>query len=139
MKPTHHLHRLDCEFCSGEVVKTEAGRLVTEAEAGDNYSRIKAMVVAHAMCLACRAKYMAWIDVRAVVDGTSIPHTRSSDSIMTLSYRSTFGTDPGPDDMPEFSVVWRPELTPWPRCERCGKPRANAAEDDEECSDASCK
>lgn len=140
------IDRTDCLFCEGEVARTEKGRPVTLEECGSAqlFDKIRALIVADAMCLACRAKYLAWIDVRAVVDGNAVPYPRTGDTIMALSFRSTFSDEPGPDDMPEFSVVWRPELTPWPRCERCGKPRASAEElePDEvmsaECSDDEC-
>jgi hypothetical protein len=140
------IDRIDCVFCEGEVVRTEKGRPITLEECGSAqlFNKIRTLIVADAMCLACRAKYIAWIDARAVVDGQAIPYSRTGDSFMALSFRSTFSDEPGPDDMPEFSVIWRPELTPWPRCERCGKPRASAEElepdevMDAECSDEQC-
>ena len=137
------LETTKCVYCKGDVAKVEKPRQITKKEAGPTYEHVKCLVVANAMCLACRAKYLAWIDARAVVDGAPRPYSRCSDSIMDLSFRSTFSDKLGPDDMPEFSVVWRPELTPWPVCERCGKPRSDDAEVYDpmtaECSDPECK
>jgi hypothetical protein len=138
------LNTTKCVFCEGEVGSTEKPRRIRPAEAGPTFEQVQCLIVADAMCLACRAKYLGWIDARAVVDGAPQPYARMGDSIMDLSFRSTFSDEPGPDDMPLYSVTWVPKLEPWPVCERCGKPRADDAEigDDDmmkvECSDPEC-
>lgn len=141
-RPGLKLDRLDCLFCEGEVARIEPPRRIRPEEAGSAYESIKALVVAWSICLACRAKYTGWIDVRGVVDGVEPFGGHASDAILDLSFRSTFSDEPGPDDMPEFSVEWVPKLTPWPKCERCGKPRADSAECanpmEAECSDPEC-
>lgn len=75
------IDQTDCVFCEGEVVRCEKGRLITLKEASSDalYNKIKALVVADAMCVTCHAKYIGWIDVRAVVDGLSRPYDRTGD------------------------------------------------------------
>jgi hypothetical protein len=65
-------------------------------------------VVAAATCAKCGAKYLAWVDDRAMRRPLGASHRFVGDLFFDLSFRSTFNDEPGPDDLPPWTRVERP-------------------------------
>lgn len=88
----------------------EKPRPATSKDCGDEYI---GMLIAHAECSRCKAKYTAWVE-----------RGHGSDRMIftDLSFRSTFNDEPGPDDLPDFEITETVTYAskPWPRCATCG-------------------
>jgi hypothetical protein len=122
----------------------ESPRPGTEADFGRYVTDYAGMIVAHAECSVCRSKYLAWLDgtTAANTHGHPWPKPVRDDAgvltIQDLSFRQSFNDEPGPDDYPEFVVEWVAKLTPWPKCDRCGKAQRTTYTGSQECTDHRC-
>lgn len=95
---SRNLGQTCCKICSDKVVLDEQPRLATENDCGFYLSeRRPGFMVANSHCVACDAKYLAWVESD---DGTG-------NQFVDLSFRSTFNDEPGPDDLPTQEVLVR--------------------------------
>jgi len=86
-----NLGKKNCSFCTGKVQLTGAVHLISQADLPKD-KRIEevqetAEFVADAECSECGAKYISW-------------HVGFEKKILDLSFRSTFSSEPGLDDLP---------------------------------------
>jgi hypothetical protein len=116
----------NCRFCHDEVRMTEPPREATRADVGacydtDNGYGYQGMILAHAECVTCCAKYTAWVSLAACAGYWSRRVERNEYGFFDLSFRSTFNDEPGERDLPDFKVEYVLQKTSWPTCEVCGK------------------
>lgn len=101
---SRNLAETACHFCNGRVETCEAPREITRADAGRYFEEFEGMIVAHATCVYCHAKYLAWIDETnrlrypRYIDSREI----APDAFHDLSFRSTFDDEPGLEDFYEI-------------------------------------
>ncbi len=90
---SRNLARTDCRICTCAVKIT--GLPMVSNIAYDGLS----IVFAHAECVACKAKYSAWLHSHSDQGRTS-HRTDPTGIFYDLSFRSTFNDEPGKDDVP---------------------------------------
>ena len=113
---SRNLGSTSCYFCYEQPVLVEQRRPITEADCGAYYGEFKGMQVANAECPVCEAKYLAWVDAKALGGFGHLGRDADPEiGFVDLSFRSSFDDEPGPDDMPKWRIVT--ELTlhrnPW--------------------------
>lgn len=102
-----------CDRCHKDrVIKlVEDPRTITVEDTGSGmFDEFEGMLVAHAACWICGAKYLAWCDERPRVrpNGWSarvaepVGRAYQVGGYFDLSYRSTFNDEPGEDDLPPY-------------------------------------
>lgn len=82
---------------------SEAPREITPTDARRYFEEYDGMIVAHANCVDCRAKYLAWIDESARKQYPRYINSSDQDPpFHDLSYRSTFNDEPDLEDFYEI-------------------------------------
>ncbi len=125
---SRNLGATSCRFCDGEPKLVEPARPVTLQDVPSVYfGEYLGLIVAHAECEDCGAKYLAWLDGTHMRGGFGYPKPQTNPDgtlrVGDLSFRSSFNDEPGPEDMPAWEVIRGiVEKKPWPRCKECGKP-----------------
>ena len=110
---SRNLCRTDCQRCSGPITLDEDPRLVTKEETGVYFAEYRGMLVANAECAWCKARYLAWLTRPQRWPGVGNSESRGVWEPIDLSFRSTFNDEPGPDDLPEATIVFeRGQLYP---------------------------
>jgi hypothetical protein len=101
---SRNLCQRNCYFCPGDIKLLEAPRPITKEDCGVYFKEYDGMLVAHAHCVACLAKYTAWVTGPAGSNWNSVPREEGQTHV-DLSFRSTFDDEPGEDDLPRYKVV----------------------------------
>jgi hypothetical protein len=133
---SRNLSTAHCYCCSGVVKMDEPPRRVTEKDVGNYYETrdgygFADMIAAHASCVDCKAKYLAWVNLADCVgygswymqkhgrNGKHLDNDGNERGFYDLSFRSTFNDEPGPEDMPDEIITREWVITsraPWPMC-----------------------
>lgn len=126
---SRNICRTECRYCGSRVRLDEDPREILPAEAGAYFDVYRGMVVARATCPLCEALYLAWIRFDAGVEplkkyleqarvwmqdpeeGGPFVAGRVG-PVPDLSFRSTFGDEPGPDDLPRWKIG-KVRVGPW--------------------------
>ncbi len=98
---SRNLCRTDCHFCEGRVVLVEPPRKIHSDDCGLYFNEYVGMLVAHAECEDCEAKYIAWVSKPHMWPPTCSPLTAP---FHDLSFRDTFNDEPGEDDLPKYKI-----------------------------------
>jgi hypothetical protein len=107
---SRNLGRCRCYFCGTEPTLDEQPRPITAEDAGYYFAEYEGMLVANATCSLCRAKYIAWVDMRtcantAYYGGYRLDlYARYGDAFFDLSFRNSFNDEPSVEDLPLFKV-----------------------------------
>lgn len=116
---SRNLCQSSCYFCQcGNIVLEETPRPITKADAGYYFDEFEGLIVAHAHCFQCEAKYLAWLDGSKRKSaskgwGWDWPRRREDGGPGDLSFRSTFNDEPGEEDMPKWKIVMVATREPW--------------------------
>jgi hypothetical protein len=120
---SRNLLRTDCYFCNAVPELTSEPVYISPDQAGSYYSEYEGMIVADAICPACGALYLAWVD--ETTKKRKHPGDRAPDEyskFVDLSFLSTFNDEPDPYDLPVWYVnqfgkrmmlIWDPESMPY--------------------------
>ena len=98
----------ECDRCGVTPVLSERPRKITRKDACKFYEEFEGLIVAHAVCPQCGARYLAWVNEKKRKRKSFSPRAPIKGvGFFDLSYRSTFNEEPGPKDLPP----WTPPIT----------------------------
>lgn len=90
---------------------TEEPRDLTPEDAGRYFDEFEGMKVADAICPACQAEYLAWVEPSENHRETNVPDSsveipiEEEKDFYDLSYRTTFNDETfSPKDLPKYQV-----------------------------------
>jgi hypothetical protein len=119
---SRNLGHAGCWYCGGHVRCVEPPRPITRADAGVHFAEYDGMIVAHAECVDCEGKYLAWLSGEHARHGYPKPrlHEDGTLAIGDMSFRSTFNDEDGPADLPTYRIRVERHREPLPVCRKCG-------------------